>query len=319
MYPFDDFPGNSPDPAYVLCNRAYVAMNQVKVRGGAGSRMFDEELNGIVEERHTLREQVVNSLRSKTLGVVYQPVVDLLSGELVSAEALLRFPGADGDWDLPAPYLAAAAATRHMWELDRWVLDSSLAQAERWAEEGDPKRVSINLSHDYFRQIDCVQMLMDLLRKRALSRSLIQVEVTEPSDSEDLQGFISILGRISDLGVDLVLDDFGKGPSSLAMLQHVPFSEVKIHREIVDGLMDRAPNVAVVEALLAFARAGGVRIVAKGVERSKQRRLLCDLGCRFAQGFAVAKPLAADVLSRWHQTTGLPTGGMPAWRHGDAI
>ena len=317
-YPFEEDPAGDSGAradslqarADSLLARADMAMYKAKRNGHCRYRVFDLGLDREVRERHELRREVAQALEGGNLCLHYQPKVDLFTGEVLGVEALVRLVGPDARIAAPGPYLQAVASTHLLPALDQWVLENVFAQAATWIEVGSPMRVSINISRDYLRQAECVPKLRELIDRYPQTPPLVQLEILESISTEDLAVLGPVLDEIVGLGMELVLDDFGTGASALIHLQQVPAREIKIDQGFVRKLPERPENEAIIQALIAFAERVPRRIVAEGVETIAIGSRLRRLGCRFGQGYAIAKPMPPSALALWLKKWELPE----AWR-----
>jgi len=314
IYPFDDetelIGACASD---TLLSRADMAMYEAKSTGPGSHKLFDLRLDKAMRDCHVLRTRVGRALASGELAVHYQPKVDMSTGEILGVEALVRFLDERGEPQAPGAYLDAIASTRLMSAVDQWVLDSAFAQAVEWVAADEPLRVSVNVSRHYLRLPDCVDRLRRLLERYPSVKGLIQLEVLESVDTQDLNVLLPVLRDISALGMSLALDDFGTGASSLVHLQKVPASVIKIDQGFVRTLPEQPENEAIIEAIVAFAKRVPRRVVAEGVETVELGARLRELGCRYGQGYAIAKPMPPDDLARWKRDWRVPS----EWRSTD--
>jgi diguanylate cyclase (GGDEF)-like protein len=233
------------------------------------------------------------------LGVVYQPVVDLRSGRLHAAEALVRWRHPERGLVLPGSFVAHAEHTSLMRPLTLHVIDAALAQSVRWRRAGLDLRVAVNLSSRVLLDTDLASDLERMLAAWRVPPRALALEVTEAAIMADPDLAAARLAELCGLGVGLAIDDFGTGWSSLGALHRLPVDEIKIDRSFVAGLARDGAETGVVRSALDVARNLGLRVVAEGIEDEAVRGRLAELGCRFGQGYVFSAPLEGDMLAGW--------------------
>jgi len=299
------FPADGEDAESLLAN-ADLAMYEAKHRGGGRQAcFFNAAIAEAVRRRELLLEEVERALATGAFVLHYQPIVHADTGAVVAAEALLRWPQADGSLRAPGSFIPDLErhGRRLLLALGRHVLRTALAQAAAWRVAGFELAVAINVSAREFLEEDFLGDLTTALAAYpGLERERLVLEITETAALEDLARAHSTMQACRALGVRFAIDDFGTGHASLANLRELPVDRIKIDRSFVAGLPAVAGDRAVVEAILAVARAFGVGVVAEGVETAAQVRLLRDLGCTLMQGYHFARPLsAAQLTPRLHR------------------
>ena len=181
-----------------------------------------------------------------------------------------------------------------------WAIDEAARQAAQWQKSfGFDASIAVNLPSRLFEQSDLVEKIEAILAARGVSPRCIELEITETGLMKDLQGVVPSLHRLNQLGTEISIDDFGTGYSSLAYLTSLPISELKIDRSFVRDLGDTPQSSAVVSAIIALARALGLRVIAEGVEKASQMEVLYNLGCHICQGFLYARPMPASQVEQW--------------------
>jgi len=263
-------------------------------------RRYTVELDRGRAERLALVADLRLALDRDELVLLFQPKVDLRTGRVTGAEALVRWQ--HPRWGLLSPdvFIPAAESTGLIEPLTQLVLDRALLACRDWRDAGLDLTVAVNLSARNISSPDLPQVVLSALRAAGLpARSLI-LEITESSVMGDPDAAVPVLERLVDAGVTLSLDDFGTGYSSLAYLQRLPVQELKIDRSFVTGLGstgdDRAA-VALISSIVGLGRAFGLRVVAEGVEDGVTLRRLAALGCDLAQGYLLGRPGTADALA----------------------
>jgi EAL domain-containing protein (putative c-di-GMP-specific phosphodiesterase class I) len=226
----------------------------------------------------------------------YQPQVDLKSGAVVGAEALIRWCDPVLGEVSPGEFIPVAEESGFIVAIGDWVLRRAVAQAAAWADAGLWIPVSVNVSALQFQQPGFVDGVAAVLREAGLAPQWLELELTESILIQDAQDAMRRLQALSELGVQLAIDDFGTGYSSLAYLKRVPVGRLKIDRAFVSGLPADESDAAIVQAIVHLGRALRLQIIAEGVETEAQRRFLQAAGCDQFQGYLFAPALDATAF-----------------------
>lgn len=289
-------PDDSPQAAL---RRAEIAFQASKRRHGERLAVFDHQWYQASIDRQMLERDLRRALEQGDLRLHFQPVIELATGRVASLEALVRWYHPARGAISPAVFVPLAEATGLVSHLTQWVLLQACRQLRRWLRAGlDPQLgVSVNLSPTDFLQIDVAQLVDDVLHVTGLEPNRLTLELTEsaildPAVSQER------LERLRALGVAVVIDDFGAGYSSLVYLKRLPVNGLKLDRELIEEIERHPASEAVVRAVLELARSLGLTVTAEGIENEQQLAVLRALGCDFAQGFAIARPLPADEIAR---------------------
>jgi diguanylate cyclase (GGDEF)-like protein len=280
-----------------LLHRADLAMYRVKDRGKDGTAFFDPAM----EQRAVKRLDALNALRRAVEGdelvAHYQPIVDLETGRVVAAEALLRWERPGHGLVPPLEFIPLAEETGLITQVGEWVLRAACRQACEWRREGLPEiRVGVNVSARQLLDADFEQMVADVLAETGLEPGALVLEVTESSVMMNADVTIPKLDRIVAGGVRLTLDDFGEGHSSLSHIRRLPIEGLKIARPFVKELADPAGDARLVRGIVELAHSLELRLVAEGIEDAEQREALRALGCPLGQGFLFARPLEPSAF-----------------------
>jgi diguanylate cyclase (GGDEF)-like protein len=287
-----------------LIREADTAMHVAKELGRARAYHFSEGLRHQVTRRLTAENELRAALRRNELRVVYQPIVNLASGDTVGTEALLRWDHPALGAVSPAMFIPIAEETGLIQAIGEFALEQACRQAATWREQGLTARVSVNVSGQQISDSNFADLASRILTTTHLPSELLCLELTESVLMSDATRTIDSLTELKSLGVSLSIDDFGTGYSSLAYLQQFPVDELKIDRAFINDLTIRPDQGTLVTAMVAMGKALGLRIVAEGVETTAQLNLLRDLGCDLAQGYLFAAPQTPnDVTTLLHQTT----------------
>ncbi|HEX6497744.1 MAG TPA: EAL domain-containing protein [Micromonosporaceae bacterium] len=283
-----------------LMRHADVAMYEAKTRGD-GITLYVPEADQNSPERLGLLADLRAALDDPTSGLTmyYQPQVEMCSGDVVGVEALLRWCHPKRGMVDPDELIRVAEHSAVMRLLTMRVIEDVVAQLAKWKAEGLTLRASINVSVRDLHGDEIVDRLAERLVHYRVGPEQVQLEITEGALMADPRRVLATLQRLHRIGVELSLDDYGTGYSSMQHLRRLPLSEVKIDRSFVLGMSTDSDDEAIVRSIIELAGALGLRVVAEGVEDDRTRRMLVSVGCQTAQGWFYARPMPADDLSAW--------------------
>ncbi|MCX8016848.1 MAG: EAL domain-containing protein [Rhodocyclaceae bacterium] len=294
LYPDD---GQTMDD---LIKNADSAMYHVKERGRAGFRFYQRQMNvGLLSRMkldHAMRQALAAPAPGYGFRLHYQPQVDMPSGTIFGAEALLRWRDAELGEVSPAQFIPVAEETGVIVSLGQWVMQEAVRQAAAWHAQGVSLTVAINVSALQFQQADFVDRVAAVLAEHALPPARLELELTESILIHDIEETMKRLAALAALGVQLVIDDFGTGYSSLSYLKRFPIHKLKIDRSFVNDLPDDESDAAIVEAIIRMAGALGLAVIAEGVETAAQHDFLVAAGCNEYQGYLCAPALEAGAF-----------------------
>jgi len=277
-----------------LLRRADAAMREVKRAGRAGQR-FHRSRNTAADTRSRSRMRLDHAMRlalaQGRFRLHYQPQVDLVNGEVVGAEALIRWRDPELGEISPGEFIPVAEESGFIVAIGDWVLRRAVAQAVVWRAAGAQLTVSVNVSAVQFQQPGFVDGVADVLRDAGLPPQWLELELTESILIQDAKDAMQRLQALAQLGVKLAIDDFGTGYSSLAYLKRFPIRRLKIDRTFISGLPSEESDVAIVQAIVHMGRALRLEIIAEGVENDAQRLFLQQAGCDLYQGYLFAPAL----------------------------
>lgn len=298
-----------------LLRQADVALTRAKDLGRDRIELYRPELDRRVQLRVAMRDTLRTALSENRIEVHAQPVVDLQTGLIVGAEALVRLRDLDGSLLPPASFIPVAEETGLIVPLGLRVLDVALALRARWSDANAPLEIAVNVSPRQLADPDFAATITTLLQAHDVPADQLVLEVTESTVVDAVGPTLDVLSQIRDLGVHVAIDDFGTGYSSLTSLRDLPADIVKIDRSFVAGLPDVEGDEAIVRAVLAMAHATHRLVVAEGVETQKQAARLVTLGCDRVQGFHFAPPLTPaqfDPDRRYSVGAGVPAPRLQA-------
>jgi EAL domain-containing protein (putative c-di-GMP-specific phosphodiesterase class I) len=273
-------------------------MYVAKGLGGNRIESFRESLRGKAELHLATTSALLHALVRDEFIVHYQPVVDLDSGAMVSAEALLRWDRPGHGLVSPSEFIPVAEEAGLIIPIGTWALDQACWQLVEWQRMEPSMTIAVNLSIRQVLALDVVAQVENILTRRGLRPASLCLELTESVFMGDVDYFAQTLASLKSLGVTLSIDDFGTGYSSLSYLKQFPVDAVKIDKAFVDGLGTDPHDSALVAAIIAMADALNLGVTAEGIETQQQLAILKQLRCRRAQGYYLARPMPAAKMTQ---------------------
>ena len=298
MYPDDG------TTTQALLARADAAMYSAKQNGRGNFRRYSPGMHAGTEDRVQLESDLHNALSLNQLALYYQPKVDTRTGEVRSAEALIRWLHPTRGVVSPADFIPLAEECGLIGAIGAWVIREACRQARAWQNEGvPPLRVSVNLSASQFRDSGLVDNIRTALVDAGLEARYLEVELTESAVMSDPEQSIAILEQLSAMGVLVSVDDFGTGYSSMSYLRRFPIDKLKIDRVFIDEIVSRPEDASIVRAIVSLAHSLHLKVVAEGVETPAQLDFLKLTGCDEYQGYHFSRPLPAADFERLMRDT----------------
>lgn len=283
--------------AQALIRNAEVAMKGAKTGGWNTMRFYAEEMNQRTGERLAMEFDLRRALENNEFEIHYQPIIDIESGQIVEAEALLRWNRPRFGLVAPDHFIPLAEASGLILPIGNWVLHEACRQNAAWRGAGLASiRIAVNLSARQFREPGLDLLVGDALEEHGLAGSDLVLEVTESLLMTHIDSARETLLRLKNLGVHISLDDFGTGYSSLSYLNRLPPDTLKIDRSFVSKITTDANDAAIVSTIISMARTLRLGVVAEGVETMEQLAFLRENGCQRAQGYAIGRPVSATVF-----------------------
>jgi len=301
--------GSHQDPDTLL-RQADQAMYFAKRRGRNGYHIFDAETDGEDRRSEEIRGEINRAIERDELVLHFQPKVELGTGAVYGAEALLRWNQADRGLVPPGAFLPGWEADPAMMTVDKWVLRTAVAHLARWIEDGLDIVLSVNVSTWLLSDPGFVDYLEELFRRYPHTCGKLEVEVTETRALDDISRITGLMSQCEDLMVSFALDDFGTGFSSLVHLQRLPAHTLKIDTSFVIAMLDNEHDRNLVRGIISLGQALGKSVVAEGVETTAHGEALLEFGCRLVQGYGIARPMPAEELAGWVDRFVAP----PSWR-----
>jgi diguanylate cyclase (GGDEF)-like protein len=280
-----------------LQQRADIAMYSAK-QSGRGFAIFEPELDRHSPRRLALAGGMRQAINEGQIQLYYQPKADLRTGRIMGVEALARWDHPEFGIVGPSEFVPIAEQTGLITPLTSWVLDAAISQVRVWKDAGLELSVAVNLSARSFLDTQMAVEIPRLLAKWGVGAELLELEITESMLMADPARAEATLARLSRIGLTLSVDDFGTGYSSLANLKRLPVDVIKIDKSFVMEMAVDASDAAIVRSTIDLAHNLGLRVVAEGVESEDAWRQLESLGCDFAQGYFLSRPLPAEACTR---------------------
>ncbi|HEX2075474.1 MAG TPA: bifunctional diguanylate cyclase/phosphodiesterase [Geodermatophilus sp.] len=280
-----------------LMQRADVAL--LAASGSSGVASYHPVLDQQSLRRLQLGTELEQAMADGHISVVFQPIIDARTSDIVSVETLVRWAHPRYGAIPPDDFIHLAEQIGRIGPLTDHVLDLALARCRRWLDEGIALSVAVNLSARCLTEPDLVDRVRGALRRHGVPGELLTLELTEGSVVDDSVRSSTVLADLHALGLRLSMDDFGTGYSSLSQLRQLPIDEVKIDKSFVLGMSTSQGESFIARSIIELAHNLGLRVVAEGVEDELTRNLLAEMGCDKLQGFLVSRPLAEERLESW--------------------
>jgi diguanylate cyclase len=282
-----------------LLQKADTAMHHAKELGRDCYCFFESKMNDDAQEQLNLLHDLRLAQENNELVLFYQPKLDSLSGEVVGAEALLRWMHPSRGIVPPDHFIPLAEKTGLIIPIGRWVLDEACRQMRAWRDMGRGDwPIAVNLSPLQFNHPNLVEMVAETLQRHAIEPHCLTLEITESTAMRDVEASMIILDQLTDAGVHISIDDFGTGYSSLLYLKRLPAKELKIDRGFVRDLEHDKEDAAIIAAIVALGHTLNIEIVAEGVETVEQQHALTRMGCTSLQGYLFGRPMPAAQFIR---------------------
>jgi diguanylate cyclase (GGDEF)-like protein/PAS domain S-box-containing protein len=286
-----------------LLRQADQAMYQAKVAGKNRCCVFDAAQDRNIRHHHESLERIRLALERREFVLHYQPKVNMRSGKVIGAEALIRWQHPEKGWMAPATFLPAIEDHALAVEVGEWVIDTALHQMALWYDAGLDLPVSVNISARQLQQGDFVERLQVILAKHPKARpNCLELEVLETSALNDMNQVSQVIDECHAMGVKFALDDFGTGYSSLTYLKRLRVAVLKIDQSFVRDMLDDPDDLAILQGVIGLAAAFKREVIAEGVETVAHGTALLQLGCDLAQGYGIARPMSPDRLPIWAAT-----------------
>jgi len=288
------FPGDGQN-VDTLLRGADSAMYHGKRQGGGVFQFYSESLNTEARYRLDMEYELYRALENDEFELYYQAKIDIRTGSINGAEALIRWNHPQKGQVSPASFIPIAEDTGQMIAIEKWVFHQATKQAASWKENcGRPISVAVNTSAKHFHHGELIEHLKSAIDSSGLNAALLEVEVTESMAMQDIEKAVSVMKDLSALGISISIDDFGTGYSSLSYLKHFPAESLKIDRGFVKNLPNDRKDVAMVRSIVTMGHNMGLKIIAEGVETIEQMNVLRAMDCDEVQGYMYSRPVSAE-------------------------
>ncbi len=291
------YPDDANDIAGLLKN-ADIAMYKAKDSGRSNWILYSQEMSEHVRKRQELEMPLRRALEKEQFVLFYQPQLDLSSGKIVGAEALIRWNHPEKGLILPLDFIPILEETGLIGPVSEWVLHTACQQNKQWQEAGLSEIVvAVNLCAHNFKRKEFASLVASALQSTGLEPKYLEIEITEGTIISDTDETLKILHKMKDIGVNLSIDDFGTGYSSLSYLKRLPLDSLKIDRSFVVDITSNADSAAIAQSIIALAHSMRMKVTAEGIETRAQLDFLTKCQCDFMQGFYFSKPLPPEEFS----------------------
>lgn len=294
VYPDDN---NPPD---TLLRHADHAMYHAKTLGGKQHHLFDLQLARLSQDEQEVKQDVLLGLQSDQFLIYYQPQINLQTGEVIGMEALLRWQHPTRGLLTPNEFIPLIEHTHLIISIGEWVTVNTLKQIDRWQKKGLNFLVSVNIAAQHITDTNFTTFFETALKEHPnVNGNKLNIEITESAAINDLNKVTQTIKACKKLGITFSLDDFGIGYSSLIYLRQLPFDFIKIDRSFTKGMLNSTEDLAVVTSVIALSKQFKRAVIAEGAETDEQLSMLNSLGCDYAQGYGIAKPMPANAVLKW--------------------
>ena len=288
------FPKDGKD-ADTLLKNADAAMHTAKLKGGNNFQFFTDAINVRINEHMILENNLRQAVKHNEFFLYYQPIVNLSSGQVYAAEALLRWNHPKLGAISPSKFIPLAEESGLINPLGEWTFRAACLQHQKWLAMGLPAiKISINLSPEQLKQAELVKKIQHIIQETKVDPKYLELELTESAIMDDTEFSIAKLQALVKLGIDLSIDDFGTGYSSLSYLRRFPVHTIKIDRSFVQDLEKNPDTAAIIKAIIALAKSLQLKVIAEGIETKNQVNFLKQNHCDYGQGYYFSPAVDAD-------------------------
>lgn len=294
------YPQTEEIDADQLLRQADQAMYQAKLAGKNRYHLFDAEHDNSIRVRHESLQRIRDAIAAQEFVLYYQPKVNMRTGAIIGAEALLRWLHPEKGLLLPTSFLPVIEDHPLAVDLGDWVINTAMTQIELWQQRGLDIPVSVNIGARHLQHPNFILRLCEILAAHPHVKPYsLELEVLETCALEDIAKSSLLITECRDIGINFALDDFGTGYSSLTYLKKLPVATLKIDQSFVRGMLDDPEDLAIIDAVVGLAHSFGRTVLAEGVETVEHGAILLQHGCELAQGYGIATPMPAEKLLLW--------------------
>lgn len=302
VYPFDG------DDIDIVMRNADIAMYVAKEQGDGLYHFYDSLIENQREENMRLENELKNALLEEQFKLYYQPKIDAITGEIIGAEALIRWLHPEHGMVSPAKFIPLAENSGVILDIDEWVLEEACRQNRSWQLQGMPHfPVAVNISARHFYQSNLIPTITRILEETGLEPRYLLLEITEGTLIKNVEYGVRMMEDLRAMDIHISMDDFGTGYSSLSQLDRLPISEMKLDRSFIQGITQDSRKSSIVRAVIELGHHMDLRIVAEGIESPEELKYLTKLECDQLQGYLFSKPLPEPKFTRfvleWDSTT----------------
>lgn len=293
------FPDDGDDADLVL-KHSMTALSRAKEDGRGVIRAYTKDFEAAVQQRLQVLRDLRIALDNRDLQLYYQPQFDLDTGDLIGAEALLRWYDKNSEQFIsPGIFVPIAESSGLVVPMGEWVIEEAITQNAKWQEAGfKPIRIAVNVSAPQFLAADLPVCIGDILAKTKLEPQYLEVELTESAFVQDIDRTIRVLQKLNKMKIEIAIDDFGTGYSSLSYLRQFPIDRLKIDQSFIKNALTNQDDAVITKTIIALAKSLNLRVIAEGVETIEHEKFLKDEGCQEVQGYYYGRPVPADEFAR---------------------
>ncbi len=281
--------------SHILWRYADTAMYQIKNRGGDGYQFFTSKMGDLVQKRIEIEHGFVPGLENREFKLYFQPQVDIHTGEVLGAEALVRWNHPTLGFISPVEFIPIAEETGFIHDLGDWIIHESLTQLERWQKINPEMTIAVNVSALQITK-EFPDKISKFLKQYHILKNTLELEITESLLMENIDFVQPLLNEICDQNVFFAIDDFGTGYSSLSYLRYLPINKLKIDRAFVMNLETNQEDVAMVKAIISMSKNLNLKVLAEGIETQSQLKILQKQGCDSFQGYLFSRPVDKETF-----------------------
>lgn len=290
------YPQHGDNPQELI-SYADAALHKAKAEGRGCFAYYSEELTRIARKRIGLEVRLRKAIEQQELRVSYQPQVDIATGRIIGAEALVRWQDPSEGLIAPVHFITLAEETGLIVDIGAWVLREACRQGRQWLDAGlPPLTLAVNVSAHQFRRSDVSVLATQVLSETGFPAEQLELEMTESGLMENQYKVMELLSNLRKLGVRFAIDDFGTGYSSLAYLKHFPLDLLKIDKSFIDDIPHKQDDMEIASTIIGMGHMLGFKVLAEGVETAEQLAFLQDKGCDLYQGYLKSKPVPAEAF-----------------------
>ncbi|MEJ8554125.1 putative bifunctional diguanylate cyclase/phosphodiesterase [Tepidibacter sp. Z1-5] len=293
LYPKDG------DNMETLMKNADIAMHKTKEKQGNDYQFYNDNMHSHIKNKFDIAESLIIGIQKDEFVLHYQPKVDIITNQIIGVEALVRWNHTKKGMIYPNDFISIAEETGFIKTLDKHILKLACLQIRKWIYKGkNPINISVNISPKLLHEESFIPYLEDVFESTKIDPKYISIEIIETAAMEDKEYVYNVLNKLRSKGIKILLDDFGKGYSSLSYLKDLPIDKVKIDKLFVDEICFNNVNRTIMKAIIDMSKALNLKVLAEGVETVDQLNLLEELDCQSYQGYLYSKPVPVEKLEK---------------------